>query len=208
MKASVKWLRALVPQLPDSPREIAARLTQAGLEVEAFHEYGAGADACLVAAVVSMRPHPSRSGLNLVTVHRGPAGPLELVCGAPNVPPPGGLVVLAPLGAHLPAKGMTIEKRAIAGVMSEGMLCSEQELGLTDEGGGIMVLPPGTAKPGDRFVDAVPSARDTTLEIGLTPNRPDGLGHIGLARELATLFELPFEPPRASAPVRVATGRT
>ncbi|HEY2510661.1 MAG TPA: phenylalanine--tRNA ligase subunit beta [Polyangiaceae bacterium] len=213
MKASIQWLRALVPQLADPAKhpakEIAARFTQGGLEVEAVHEYGAGSEACIVVQVVSMRPHPSRSGLNLVTVDRGGgAASLEVVCGAPNVPPPGGLVLLAPLGAHLPAKGMTIERRAIGGVTSEGMLCSEQELGLTDAGEGILVLAPGSAKPGDRFTDVVPSARDTVLEIGLGPNRPDGLGHIGLAREIAALYGFPFETPRASAPSRVAPGLT
>ena len=103
MKASYQWLRALVPQLSASPKALAARFTQAGLEVEGTHEFGAGTEACVVVAVVSTRPHPSKSGLNLVTVDRGDGGALEIVCGAPNVPPPGGLVVLAPLGAHLPA---------------------------------------------------------------------------------------------------------
>src|SRR6185312_2181695 len=138
MKASVRWLRELCPQLPDDPGAIASRLTAAGLEVEASETFGLAAEACVVASVVSARPHPSRSGLRLVTVDRGGAKQ-EVVCGAPNVPEPGGLVVLAPLGAHLPAKGVTIERRSIAGVPSEGMLCSESELGLSDEGGGILV---------------------------------------------------------------------
>ena len=206
MKASYQWLRALLPELTVTAKELAARFTQGGLEVEAVHEYGLGAEACIVVAVESVRPHPSRAGLKLVTVDRGAAGTIELVCGASNVPPPGGLVVLAPLGAHLPAKGMTIERRAIAGVTSEGMLCSESELGLTDEAGGILVLAPGTGTAGQRFVDAVPAARDTILEIGLTPNRPDGLGHIGLAREAAALFALPFDVPHPHAPRRVAAG--
>jgi phenylalanyl-tRNA synthetase beta chain len=208
MKASYQWLRALVPAFDVSPKELAARFTQGGLEVEGMHEYGLGIEPCLVVVVVSTRPHPSKSGLNLVTVDRGPAGagPIELVCGAPNVPPPGGLVVMAPLGTHLAAKGVTIERRTIAGVTSEGMLCSEQELGLTDEAGGILVLPPGTGTAGQRFIDAVPSARDTIFEIGLGANRPDGLGHIGLAREAAALFAVPFSPPGPQAPIRVASG--
>ncbi len=212
MKASYRWLRALVPALTASPKELAARFTQAGLEVEGTHEYGEGADACVVVAVVSTRPHPTKSGLNLVTVDRGASGAqLEIVCGASNVPAAGGLVVLAPLGAHLPAagpdgKGMTIERRAIAGVVSEGMLCSEEELGLAEGSDGILVLPAGTAKPGDKLVSAVPAVRDTIFEIGLTPNRPDGLGHVGLAREAAALFGVPFEPQGATAPSRVAAG--
>jgi phenylalanyl-tRNA synthetase beta chain len=202
MKASVRWLRELCPQLPDDAATIAARFTAAGLEVEGTTAFGLGAEACLIASVVSTRPHPSRSGLRLVTVDRGGAQQ-EVVCGAPNVPEPGGLVVLAPLGTHLPAKGMTIERRTIAGVASEGMLCSESELGLGDEAGGILVLPAGTASPGAPLVKVLPGARDTILEIGLTPNRPDGLGHVGLAREAAALFELPFVPPVPDAPAQI-----
>jgi phenylalanyl-tRNA synthetase beta chain len=202
MKASVRWLRELCPQLPDDPNAIAARLTSAGLEVEDVQAFGLGTEACVVASVVSTRAHPSRSGLRLVTVDRGGARQ-EVVCGAPNVPEPGGLVVLAPLGTHLPAKGMTIERRAIAGVTSEGMLCSEAELGLSDDAGGILVLPPGVASPGALLAQAIPSARDTILELGLTPNRPDALGHLGLAREAAALFEVSFaSSPSPDAPAR------
>jgi len=202
MKASVRWLRELCPELPDDAAAITTRLTSAGLEVEGTEAFGLGAEACFVARVVSSRPHPSRTGLRLVTVDRG-TGQQEVVCGAPNVPEAGGLVVLAPLGAHLPAKGMTIEKRTIAGVPSEGMLCSEAELGLGDDGSGILVLPAGTAQPGASFVHALPASRDTVLEIGLTPNRPDGLGHLGLAREAAALFDLVFAPPLPAPPARV-----
>src|SRR5208283_4209545 len=109
MKASHSWLRTLVPDLPKDPKEVAARFTNGGLEVEGMHAFGAGTEACVVAKVLSMRPHPTKSGLRLVTVDRGGATQ-EVVCGAANVPDPGGLVVLAPLGAHLPAVGMTIEK--------------------------------------------------------------------------------------------------
>jgi phenylalanyl-tRNA synthetase beta chain len=202
MKASVRWLRELCPELPGDAAAIATRLTSAGLEVEGTEAFGLGAEACFVARVVSTRPHPSRTGLRLVTVDRGTVQQ-EVVCGAPNVPEAGGLVVLAPLGAHLPAKGMTIEKRTIAGVPSEGMLCSEAELGLGDDGSGILVLPAGAAQPGASFVHVLPASRDTVFEIGLTPNRPDGLGHLGLAREAAALFGLVFAPPPTVPPARV-----
>src|SRR5512137_2065148 len=129
MKASLQWLRSLVPGLPDDAREVAARFTGAGLEVESTTEYGVGAAACVVARVTGVRPHPSKSGLRLVTVDRGGAQQ-EVVCGAPNVPDPGGLVALAPVGTHLPAVGITLAPRAIGGVTSEGMLCSERELGI------------------------------------------------------------------------------
>ena len=204
MKASYQWLKELVPQLDalaPSPRDVAARLTSAGLEVEGIIEFGAASDACIVSRVVGIRPHPTKSGLRLVTIDRGGAQQ-EVVCGAPNVPDPGGLVVLAPLGAHLPAKNVTIAKRAIAGVDSEGMLCSEDELGLghadtsrPESSHGIIVLPSGHAKPGDVLSAAYPSMRDTIFEINLTPNRPDGLGHIGLAREIAALYGVAFALP-------------
>ena len=201
MLASLQWLRALVPQLPDDAREVAARFTGGGLEVEAMHAYGEGAASCVVARVVGVRPHPSKSGLKLVMVERG-GGQQEVVCGAPNVPDVGRLVVLAPLGTHLPAKKMTIERRAIGGVESEGMLCSEQELGLSDESDGIIVLPKDLAAPGTSLPKAEPGVRDTIFELGLTPNRPDGLGHIGLARELAALFGVPFALPVIDAAPR------
>ncbi|MDF2692199.1 MAG: Phenylalanyl-tRNA synthetase beta chain, partial [Labilithrix sp.] len=204
MKASYRWLRELLPALSASPQEVATRLTNTGLEVEWVSEYGAGTEQCLVVRVASIRPHPTKSGLRLVTVDRGDGKQQEVVCGAPNVPDPGGLVVLAPLGAHLPAKNLTIAPRAIAGVTSEGMLCSESELGLSEESEGIIILPPGTAEPGTKLADAVPNARDTVFEINLTPNRPDALGHIGIARQLAAVLGQPFAWPDTGKPVKAA----
>jgi phenylalanyl-tRNA synthetase beta chain len=203
MKASYNWLRELVPQLTATPNDLAARLTAVGLEVEGIHEYGAATDACVVARVVAVRPHPTKSGLRLVMVARGGGGQAtqqEVVCGAPNVPEPGRLVVLAPLGAHLPAKNVTIAKRAIAGVESEGMLCSEDELGLGEDHDGIIVLPAdSTAQPGTKLSAAYPAMRDTVFDVNLTPNRPDALGHIGIAREVAALYGFPFQAPAPGA---------
>ncbi len=233
MKISVAWLRALLPSLEGTPhsaldaRGIAARLTSAGLEVEAIHRFGQGLEAVVVAKVVSTKPHPSRSGLQLVTIDRGGAQTQEVVCGAKNGPPPGGLVVLAPLGAHLPAamggKGLTIAPRAIGGVTSEGMLCSESELGLAFGGpksgaaggegegvsdAGILVLPEGLAAPGTPLPQAIPTAVDDVLEIGVTPNRPDALGHVGVAREIAALLGIPFSFPAPAAPERTSDTAT
>src|SRR4051812_21709027 len=113
MKASHRWLRALVPGLEAPPQEIAERFTRAGLEVEGLHNYGAGLETLVVVAVRKIEPHPTRSGLRLITVDRGGGNEQRVICGAPNVPEPGGLVVLAPLGAHLPAAGLTIAARDI-----------------------------------------------------------------------------------------------
>ncbi|HKQ68952.1 MAG TPA: phenylalanine--tRNA ligase subunit beta [Polyangiaceae bacterium] len=211
MKASYRWLRALIPRLEAGPSEIAERLTRAGLEVEGVHSYGAGLEALVVAAVRKIEPHPNRSSLRLVTVDRGEGHEQRVVCGAPNVPDPGGLVVLAPLGAELVAAGMTIAPRDIGGVTSEGMLCSEAEMGLLPPGaggdGGILVLKAGVAAPGTAFVRAIPAASDSIFEINVTPNRPDALGHVGIARDLAALYGLPFAFPEPDAPLRVLSGK-
>ncbi|MFO0611932.1 MAG: phenylalanine--tRNA ligase subunit beta [Polyangiaceae bacterium] len=200
MKASYRWLCELIPGLEAkaSAEAVATAFTNAGLEVEAMHEFGAASRHVLVARVVKVEPHPSKSNLRLVTCE----GRDAVVCGAPNVPDPGGLVVLAPNGTHLPAKGMTLEPKAIGGVVSAGMLCSEAELGLRTSGGeaGILILPQG-AKVGATLAEVVPESHDWILEIGLTPNRPDGLGHVGLARELAALLDLPFEVPAPAKPL-------
>ncbi|NUP08500.1 MAG: phenylalanine--tRNA ligase subunit beta [Polyangiaceae bacterium] len=210
MKASYNWLRDILGASFDaSPNDVAQHFTNAGLEVEGTSSYGAASRSVVVAKVVSIEPHPSKAKLSLVTVEAG-RGPERVVCGAPNVPAPGGLVVLARLGTHLPAKGLTLEPREIAGVRSEGMLCSEAELGLRISGGegGILILPEGTGTVGQPLSEALPSSCDTILEIGLTPNRPDGLGHLGLARELAALYRLPFRhealrPKRVDASLSV-----
>lgn len=198
MKASFRWLCELLPTLAASPAEIAERLTSGGLEVEGTSRFGEASERALVARVVSREPHPSRPKLGLVTVEAGGGRTERVVCGAPNVPEPGGLVVLAPLGTRMHG-GLVLERRDIGGVPSEGMLCSEAELGLRATGGGegILVLPAGIAEPGTTFARAVPGSSDTIFEIGLTPNRPDGLGHLGLAREIAALCAIPFEPARS-----------
>jgi phenylalanyl-tRNA synthetase beta chain len=210
MKASYRWLTALVPGLEASPSEIAERFTRAGIAVDAIAEYGAGTKELVLAEVRKVEPHPKRDKLRLVTVDRGGAEQ-RVVCGASNVPDPGGMVALAPLGATLPAVGMTLTPREIGGVVSEGMLCSETELGLVgaakkDEDHGILTFAPGFAKPGTPLRTALPAVHDFVLEIDLTPNRPDCLGHVGLGRELAVLFGRSFGVPEPQAPTRAALG--
>src|SRR3954470_24763980 len=204
MRASYRWLKELLPDLTASPEEVALRFGAAGLAVDGVRSFGAGLESILVVRVLAKEPHPKRASLNLVTVDRGGAEQ-RVVCGASNVPAPGGLVVLAPLGATLPGMAGPLTPREIGGVSSEGMLCSETELGLADSADGILILPEGSAVPGARFVEAFPAAQDTIYELDVTPNRPDALGHVGLARELAALLGLPFTPPGAGTPVKSAS---
>jgi phenylalanyl-tRNA synthetase beta chain len=109
-------------------------------------------------------------------------------------------VILAPLGTHLSAVKLTLTPREIGGVVSEGMLCSETELGLADQSQGIVVLPAGSIEPGTPLLTAFPEVRDTIYELSITPNRPDALGHLGVARDLGALHQLQLRLPTSSAP--------
>lgn len=201
MRASVTWLRELLPGLSLSAPQIAERLTQGGIEVEGVDTFGFATDVCKVAAIVSTRPHPAKERLKLVTIDAGGAQ-LELVCGAPNVPAPGGKVVLAPEGTRFAAGAEPLVGKEIGGVMSRGMLCSERELGLVPsapgEDPGLLILD-ASSKAGAPLRTAAPIFFDEILHLSLTPNRSDALGHVGLARELGALLSLPFKMPSVSS---------
>ncbi|MCB9662259.1 MAG: phenylalanine--tRNA ligase subunit beta [Sandaracinaceae bacterium] len=197
MLASYEWLKAL-SGVDISAEEMAQKLTSGGLEVESLTRKGEGLDHVVVAEVRAIRPHPAREKLRLVTVFDG-QGEQEVVCGAANVPAPGGRVILAKLGAVLPGD-FVIAERELGGIVSCGMLCSEGELQIGPGGEGIYVFPADAdAAPGTPVADAL-GLRDVIFEIGLTPNRPDCLGHIGLAREVALAAGAPFVAPVAPAP--------
>lgn len=192
MRVSYTWLRELLPGLMASPQEVADRLSAAGLAVDGIEARGTALRQVRVARVTALEPHPKRANLRLVTVDHG-AGTQRVVCGAANVPEPGGLVVLAPLGAKLPSLPEPLAPREIGGVPSAGMLVSEVELGVAASSEGILLLDVGT--PGQSLAELVPGAVDWIFELDVTPNRPDALGHRGVARELAALYGLPFAAP-------------
>ena len=143
MKASLNWLRELLPPEAGAKLDAAAAaqiLTRVGLEVEGIEPRGQELAGVLVAEVLGIRPHPGADKLRLVRVRAG-AREEEVVCGAANVPPPGNRVAWAPPGARLPG-GRTLDAREVRGVMSPGMLCSEPELGIGEKGDGILILSP------------------------------------------------------------------
>src|SRR5690606_10291317 len=129
--------------------------------------------------------HPAADKLTIVDVVDAPGGAsVEVVCGAPNVPAPGGRVLWARPGARLPG-GLELGVRTLKGVASAGMLCAEDELGIGDDHAGIVVL--GDDERGAPLGAAAQDAlglRDAVLELSIATNRPDLLGHLGLAREL------------------------
>jgi phenylalanyl-tRNA synthetase beta chain len=185
MKAVYSWLMELVDLDREIPAdEAAAALTAGGLEIEALEEVGRDFEGVVIAEVAARRPHPDADKLTVVEVIDAAGGTAtEVVCGAPNVPAPGGRVLWARPGARLPG-GMAIGSRELKGVRSHGMLCSEKELGLGEDHDGIVVL-----EEGERAALGAPAASalglaDAVLDVGVPANRPDALGHIGLAREL------------------------
>jgi phenylalanyl-tRNA synthetase beta chain len=185
MKISFNWLRELVELPPDVDAErAAAALTEQGLEVEGIAPQGRELRGVVVAEVLAMRPHPRADKLCIVRVRAG-GREEEVVCGAPNVPAAGHRVCWAQPGARLPG-GRTLEAREVRGVMSPGMLCSEIEMGFSEAAEGILILPM-TAVPGQEVAEFVGSV-DDVFEVNVTPNRPDALSHIGIARELSAHF--------------------
>jgi phenylalanyl-tRNA synthetase beta chain len=199
MRISTNWLRGLT-QIDAVPADIAERLTRAGVAVDVVRRVGDGALRVVVAAVKSSRRHPEREALTLVDVDDG-AGGRTVVCGAPNVPAPGGRVALALEGAKIGE--ITVAARKFAGFESRGMLCSEAELGVGPDADGILILEDAAA-PGTPLSTAF-ALEDHVLELDLTPNRGDCLGHVGVAREVCALFGQPFAMPEPDAPPRVAS---
>jgi phenylalanyl-tRNA synthetase beta chain len=191
MKISLSWLRELVDLDGQSADAVAALLTQQGLEVEGIEAKGRELSGVLVAEVLGIRPHPNAEKLRLVRVRAG-AREEEVVCGAPNVPPPGNRVCWAAPGAKLPG-GKTLEAREVRGVLSPGMLCSEPEMGLGEGGDGILILSP--TAPSGADLAAHLGVADDLFEVNVTPNRPDALSHIGIARELAAGLGRPLRLP-------------
>ena len=191
MLLSLKWLREFVP-VEAGAQEVGDRLTMLGLELEdIIHPYDAIKD-IVVGHVLTKEAHPDSDHLAVCTVDAGQEEVLNIVCGAPNVAA-GQKVPVALVGTTMPG-GMVIKKAKLRGVPSFGMICSERELGLSEDHNGIMVLPEGF-KVGTRLIDALDLDTEI-LEIGITPNRGDCLSVLGLAREAALAFKLPLTLPK------------
>jgi phenylalanyl-tRNA synthetase beta chain len=189
MKFSYQWLKQYV-DFSGTPSELADILTQLGLEVEAVAEKEAGFRGVRVGRLLSFRPLPGSDHLSVCQVDGGDRA-FTVVCGAPNVKA-GEKVALAAPGAYLPG-GVKIGSSSFQGVASEGMLCSEKELGVSEEGAGIWLL--DAAAPVGTPVEKAVDLKDSILEVNVTPNRADCLCVIGLAREIAAHGRLPLLYP-------------
>jgi phenylalanyl-tRNA synthetase beta chain len=192
MLISLNWIKDFVdlPDLP--PKELASRFTLTTAEVEDVVVKGEALKPILCVEIKSHRPHPDSDKLNLVTFDYGQGQLKEVVCGAPNVRV-GLRVPYAPIGTTLP-NGMTLEPKKIRGVLSDGMLCSETELGLGDGKAGLMELGP-EAVPGLPLPAYLKLETDVVLDVdnkSLT-HRPDLWGYLGLAREFAAAHRKPLK---------------
>ena len=192
MKVSLNWLNDFV-DFQMELKDLTNLLTMAGLEVEGVTSVGEGLENVVVAEIQTIRKHPNADRLSLVEA-KTDRNAFSIVCGATNIRE-GQKVPLALLGARLP-NGIEIKSSKIRGVVSEGMLCSEIELGLGQEASGIMILP-AHVPLGSNLAEAL-GLKDTILDLSVTPNRPDWLYTIGVAREIAALTGQKIRYPASS----------
>jgi phenylalanyl-tRNA synthetase beta chain len=185
MKFTLSWLKDHL-ETEAGVAEIAAALTDLGLEVEAVEDPATALSGFALGRVVRAEKHPDADRLRVCQVETD-RGMQQIICGAPNARD-GITVVVAHPGSYIPGLDTTIQVGKIRGVESHGMMLSERELGLSDEHTGIVELPSGEV--GQSFVDwlarpTIPCASTPVIEIAITPNRPDALGVRGVARDLA-----------------------
>ena len=210
MKVSYQWLKEYTSFSLDA-EALADALTMSGLEVEEVEQIGSTFDGIVVGRVISAEKHPDADRLSCCTVDVGEESPLKIVCGAPNVAA-GQLVPVATVGTvlNLPDRdnsgetvAVKIKKSKIRGQVSQGMICAEDELGLSSDHSGIMVLE-DDAVIGGNFLDYLENQgqayQDRVIDIAITPNRPDAISHIGVARDVAALVDAPLTRPAVPIP--------
>ena len=190
MRVVLSWLREMCPT-ERSAEDLAELLTAKGAEVEAIDYPWERVSGVVVARVLEVRDHPNSDTLCLARVQTG-SGELEVVVGVRNMAP-GDLVPLAPPGASVLTLPEPLEAREIRGVVSQGMLCAPDELGISASHEGILVLP-GDLQPGTDVAEAF-GLTDAVLDIEVTPNRPDFLSVLGIAREVSAATGTPLSPP-------------
>jgi len=200
MKFTLNWLQEYVKLDNPDPEELANKLTMLGLEVDAVEPLFEDLASLKTAQVISAEPHPNADKLTLCKVLVGEQE-LQVVCGAPNVRKDLSVVIALP-GTTLPGN-FKIKKSKVRGVESQGMLCSEQELELSEDHTGIMELPAGTPH-GHSFLN-ISELKDTLVEVDLTPNRPDCASVIGIAREVAALTRKQLTIPFKGTTLRQGT---
>ncbi|MRS13066.1 MAG: phenylalanine--tRNA ligase subunit beta [Actinobacteria bacterium] len=193
MRVSLKWLQDLVKVTLPVP-ELCDRLDMTGTKVEAVHTLGAALEGVVVGQVLTREQHPDAEKLSYCSVDIGTAEPLKIVCGASNFAA-GDKVPVACVGATLPG-GLTIKRAKLRGIESEGMMCSPTELEVGGDASGLLILP-ADAPVGMPFAQ-YRGLSDTALELEVTPNRPDCLSMLGIAREVAAVTGVGYTEPAST----------
>lgn len=191
MRTPLSWLRDFAPIDVDAD-DLVAVLDSLGLVVEGVERVGEGLEDVVVSRVLAIEPIPGADKIRKVTVDAG-GEPVSVVCGAWNFAV-GDLVPLAPVGALLPG-GLSIGRRRMKGVASEGMLCSGKELGLSEDASGILVLGAAGAEPGAALGETLGVERDVVFDLAIETNRPDAMSIAGVARDVAARLRVPFSIP-------------
>ncbi|MFR8317149.1 MAG: phenylalanine--tRNA ligase subunit beta [Catenibacillus sp.] len=208
MNTPLSWIKAYVPGLNVTAQEYTDAMTLSGSKVEGYVELDKNLDKIVVGQILNIERHPDADKLVICQVNVGEEEPIQIVTGAPNVFEGalvpvvlvGGRVAGGHDGSPLPEEGIKIKKGKLRGVESFGMMCSIEELGSTKEmypqapENGIYIFSEGQAKPGDDAVEVL-GLHDVVFEYEITSNRVDCFGILGLAREAAATFRLPFVPP-------------
>ncbi len=194
MKVSISWLNEWIEVADLDPEQLAERLTMVGLEVDGIEYRGRGHDDIVVGEILGIEDHPDADRLVVCEVDAGtPGEPATIVCGAENMKV-GDRVPVALPGSSPPGVDFSIDAREVMGIQSQGMLCSGEELDLEDDGQGLLILDEDL-QIGDPIFEAL-GVCDEILEIDLTPNRADCLSHLGVAREVAALYDRPLRSER------------
>jgi len=192
MKVLLSILREMA-DIPSDPEVVALALNSLGLAVEETLVVGAPVPGVVTARILRMEKHPDAAKVTRCFVDAGDGVERHVWCGATNMKE-GDVVPLATLGTTMP-NGMEIARRGILGIDSEGMLCSEVELGMSDESSGLLILP-SDSQLGVSPFDVLGIEHDVVFDLDLTRNRPDCWGHLGVARDLATHFGVELRGPR------------
>ena len=211
MTISYNWLSEYLPKTI-SPEQLSTILTSIGLEVESLEKienFKGGLAGLVVGEVIELSQHPNADKLKITKVNIGGDRPLNIVCGASNVAL-GQKVVVAPIGTTIYPKtadaGITMKLAKIRGEESEGMICAEDEIGLSDDHGGIIVLDANT-KAGIPVSSLYEYYQDWVYEIGLTPNRMDAMSHYGVAKDVCAYLSYHETPTSAVSPFKASTSK-
>ena len=203
MKISINWLKEYL-ETKSNPEEISDILTNLGLEVEKilpFESIKGGLTGVVAGKVLKCEKHPNADRLKVTSIDLGNNETSEIVCGAPNIME-GQIVPIAKVGSKIYTNGgdeIKIKKSKIRGVVSNGMVCAEDEIGLGESHDGIMVLD-SKIKPGTPISEVFNVENDNIFEIGLTPNRSDAMSHYGVARDLKAYYDLNSQTSKITLP--------